>query len=147
MDSKAMQKYIEDRSTKCPMSDCWIWLRQVDKHGYGQFRKTSKSKWSKTHRVSIHAFKGIDPIGKCVLHICDVPSCVNPDHLYLGTQKENVRDMQQRGRSNYKGVPKTHCKYGHELTPENRLGKRADGCKICHKFRQQKYRQERKNSL
>jgi hypothetical protein len=132
--------YIREKSIPIPFAGCWIWMGQIDKDGYGQFRMCATDKWHKAHRASYELFVGEIPAGKNVLHTCDVPGCVNPAHLYIGTQKDNVRDMQERGRANYVGNPKSKCKRGHELSAGNRLGKRGQDCKICHRMRQEKYR-------
>jgi hypothetical protein len=58
----------------------------------------------KAHRASYEAFKGPIPDGMHVLHQCDVTECVNPDHLFLGTQLDNVRDMMTKGRAKKRGL-------------------------------------------
>lgn len=76
-------------------SGCRIWMGAVNEHGYG-----SLSAWGqryKAHRAAWELHYGEKPDGH-VLHRCDVPSCVNPDHLFLGTQADNMRDMARKGR-------------------------------------------------
>lgn len=75
---------------------CWNYTRFLDRDGYGllRFRRTSM----RTNRAAYWAFKGNIPDGIWVLHHCDNPSCVNPDHLYLGTLRENTYDMVARNR-------------------------------------------------
>lgn len=147
MDSKATREYIEKRSEPCPTTGCWLWTGQVCKNGYGQYRLTSKGKWHKAHRESLKAFKNLNIDGLGALHICDNKACVNPDHLYAGTQKDNVRDMLVRGRHKNGSEKHTHCKNGHELTDDNRLGSLKKDCKICHKHRQAKYREIKNASI
>jgi hypothetical protein len=78
---------------------CWVWQGTLFKNtGYGQI--TYNKKVGSTHRLSLHAFCGFDlKSEKMVLHRCDVRSCVNPDHLYVGTQSDNMRDMVDRYRN------------------------------------------------
>lgn len=76
--------------------DCWEWQGGVSACGYGMF-------WNGEKQVSAHRtallFEGLDiPSGMCVLHTCDNRICVNPDHLWLGTHKDNAIDMVNKGR-------------------------------------------------
>ena len=78
--------------------DCWNWIGEKKSGGYGIVRPIGPRKRLKAHRVSWELAKG-DILGDLnVLHKCDNPSCVNPDHLFLGTQLDNVRDMWAKGR-------------------------------------------------
>lgn len=79
-----------------PVTGCWEWTRCRDGHGYG--RVWDGERVSAAHRVAYVVYRGLIPIGKRVLHTCDNPPCFNPSHLYLGTQKDNVRDMIERRR-------------------------------------------------
>ncbi len=83
-------------------SGCWEWTGRRDDHGYGfirQGRGGLKSKRYPAHRMAFDWFKGGIPEGMLVLHECDNPPCVNPDHLRLGTQADNMRDMKMKGRA------------------------------------------------
>jgi len=79
-----------------PYSGCWLWVASIDSNGYGQFRNGRCLEWA--HRASWMLNKGEIPVGICVLHKCDTPVCVNPDHLFLGTQSDNTRDCIRKGR-------------------------------------------------
>ena len=78
-------------------SGCWIWLQYCLPQGHGRVFFRGRL-WS-THRAAWEAFKGPIPQGAHVLHKCDVPCCVNPDHLYIGDHAQNMRDVKERGRS------------------------------------------------
>jgi hypothetical protein len=78
--------------------ECWEWQASTNRHGYGWFFVDGEPKLA--HRVIADA-KGMDTDGELVLHHCDNPSCVNPNHLYIGTQADNMRDRAER--SDYSG--------------------------------------------
>lgn len=79
-------------------NDCWIWTGGCNQQGYGNFRVGIKIE--KAHRVSYRLFVGDLDDNLLVCHTCDNPPCVRPDHLFVGTQSENVEDMFQKGRGN-----------------------------------------------
>lgn len=88
--------YIEERVAIVPWSGCWLWELSIGNHGYGNARWGGKTQTA--HRLSYRAFVGEIPDDAFVLHSCDVKSCVNPDHLKLGTHAENMDDMARRCR-------------------------------------------------
>ena len=84
---------------------CWIFDGSIRKDGYGHVRFTGKRYLA--HRLYWIIFRGyIFDKNLHVLHKCDVRSCVNPDHLFLGTHTENMQDMMRKGRGNKKGPGK-----------------------------------------
>jgi hypothetical protein len=93
------KQYILDRSLE--IGDCWIWQQSTDKNGYGC--ACFNGVYLGAHRLSFMAFVGEIPSGIKVLHTCDIPSCVRPQHLFLGSHQDNMDDMVKKGRS-AKGV-------------------------------------------
>jgi len=87
-------KYIKNLSTQC-----WDWQAQKDKDGYGVFSFNQRP--IQAHRASFLIYKGDIPRKFLVCHHCDNPSCVNPEHLFLGTNSDNMQDMLNKGRGNY----------------------------------------------
>jgi hypothetical protein len=77
---------------------CWLWTGGKCKVGYGQYWRPA-DKQVLAHRHSYEIYKGKIPNGLVVRHTCDNPSCVNPNHLIVGTYKENSKDMVDRNRS------------------------------------------------
>lgn len=77
---------------------CWEWIGYKDKHGYGVVKFSSKS--LRAHRVAWVIANGEIPNGLLICHHCDNRKCCNPDHLFLGTHKDNVQDRDAKGRAN-----------------------------------------------
>jgi len=77
-------------------NDCWVWKKSKQKQGYGVI--TYKRKVQLAHRVSFKIFNGYLPDDLYVCHKCDNPSCCNPDHLFLGTNSDNIKDAFSKGR-------------------------------------------------
>jgi hypothetical protein len=133
---------------------CWEWTGPTkgNKTDYGVV--TLHGKTMSASRAVWFLVNG-DPGELFVLHTCDNSMCVKPDHLYLGTQQDNVRDREERGRGNVRAMvavaaklksSKPFCKHGHPLAGRN-LHLRKDGreCKACHVIRQREWTR-RKNA-
>jgi hypothetical protein len=88
-----------------PATGCWMWTGGRNQDGYGRFFRLEggRQRQYRAHRVSYEVHCGPIPEGMFVCHRCDTPACVNPDHLFLGTPKDNVVDMIEKGR---RGTPK-----------------------------------------
>ena|ERR1700687_203803 len=113
------------------ITPCWLWTGCVDKDGYSVtrigYRKIS------AHKAAFIFFYNFEP-QLHVCHKCDIPGCFNPEHLFEGTQKDNIQDAVSKGR--HRSQKKTHCKNGHEFTVENtyirlRNGKEERRCRAC----------------
>lgn len=79
-----------------PNTGCWLWAHGTNEHGYGQF--WDGRSMQKAHRVSFRLHGGDLSEGRAVCHKCDTPACVNPAHLWIGSQQDNVTDMRRKGR-------------------------------------------------
>lgn len=127
-----------EKVAKAPNGGCWNWIGQKSQLGYGRIMIGSRTDNSRrkvfAHRVSyeLHFGKISDDLVVC--HKCDNPGCVNPQHLFLGTQKDNMADAKEKGRVR-KPENNTHCRNGHEYTPENTvaLGEGRRACRRCRR--------------
>jgi len=98
------QEYIINRSIPEPNTGCWLWLGSTKGKGrlksYGNiYLRNSKNIGA--HRFSYEAFNGKAPQDAWVLHRCDNPSCVNPEHLFLGDRAANSLDRKRKNRGNF----------------------------------------------
>ena len=114
---------------------CWLWTgSRQGKYGYLHQGSHSVRSPIRPHRFSWEIHFGKIPEGLWVLHHCDVPLCVRPDHLFLGDRKANMLDAARKGRICTIGHSRlTHCKRGHAFTSENtyRDGKGHRRCRTC----------------
>ena len=134
-----MQNYEERFFQKVNKTDsCWLWIGAKNNKGYGSFRFNNKN--MSAHRFSYQNFKGEIPEGLYVCHDCDIPACVNPEHLTLGTPKYNNKDMVSKNRQGQSSRPQTHCARGHEFAVvgvkiQIKKGKVNRSCRECAKMR------------
>ena len=122
---KKLLEFVNKRIKKAP-NGCWEWTGSVNDKGYGLIYVEGKSK--RAHRITYQLFKSEIPKGLFICHHCDNPGCVNPEHLFVGTQKDNMQDCIRKGRfvrPTKNGKPsnqntnKTHCIRGHPFDKEN----------------------------
>lgn len=93
--------------------DCWLWLGPRDKDGYGLFsgsRRNGRQRHYRCHRFAWHATHGVSAGKLLVCHHCDNPTCVRPDHLFLGTARDNFHDCLDKGRYSPKGAGNASAK-------------------------------------
>lgn len=83
-----------------PGTRCWIWIGAINENGYGVFSDSDRKAWL-ANRASWELHNGPISDGMEVMHKCDRPACVNPDHLCLGTHADNMRDMKNKRRHSY----------------------------------------------
>lgn len=119
-----LRQRLESKVIRITESGCWVFTDALNHAGYGWFRINGKSRYA--HRIAYEEFVGPIPEGLQLDHLCKVRCCINPNHLEPVTCKENLR----RSTIYDKNRNKTHCKYGHEFTPENTYIKQ-NGCRLC----------------
>lgn len=149
---KSLEERFWSKVEKGGPNDCWPWQGTKNRLGYGTIDlRLTEGKLVMAHRVSWGLANSTNPPNEMfVCHSCDNPGCVNPAHLWLGTPRDNMRDMIAKGRQRLPGRPagsrnrpKTHCRHGHEFSPENThvvstTGERV--CLICRRARGEAYK-------
>lgn len=96
---RPLKDRFDEKVRKAP-SGCWLWVGYRMQHGYGTIGLGRVVDGKATaHRVAYELYVGPIPPGMYVLHRCDNRACVRPDHLFLGTQQDNVDDMHSKGRA------------------------------------------------
>ena len=140
------EKYVKRFDSKWnldPKTGCWNWAACRDRNGYGRGGFEGETRLA--HRVSWMIVFGRLSSEVFLCHRCDNTSCVNPAHLFTGTQADNMEDMFAKGRAEANiciiYVKQTHCKRGHSLAGSKHLV-RASGervCRACHNERNRAY--------
>lgn len=123
-------------------SGCWVWKRAVMNTGYGILRHDGRNQLA--HRVSYELAKGKIPPGMQIDHLCRHPTCINPDHLEVVTQAENMRRGYLSMSNKMRALERTHCKRGHELSGENVIVTPTHrSCRQCINERAKKHYQKK----
>ena len=158
---RSLEDRFFDRVIPEPNSGCWLWEGSQIRGGYGVISLGGRDGANiSAHRASMIIHGHVLPHGSIVLHKCDNPPCVNPDHLTIGTQSDNMRDMVAKGREYSRdlrslrmkgkaqnriakigsdhwnfGNRQSTCKHGHEMTSENIIigSDGARRCKLCNR--------------
>lgn len=139
MDDKILLRFWSKVIVK---EGCWGWSGTVLKKDnravfcvHGKTIIAARFSWEVASKKKI-------PHGMFACHKCDNPECTNPDHIFIGTRVDNAQDCIRKGRFKYPPrdvwAGRTHCKNGHEFTPENTAKHRngnARRCKMCNKLR------------
>ena len=119
-------------------SGCWLWNKSKNIKGYGTIFAHGRA--TRVHRFSYESFYGPVPKGLVLDHICRVRNCVNPTHLRLVTNKENILAGEGLAAKNAR---KTHCKHGHSLSGENvYMWHGFRSCRVCHNRVNENYRKK-----
>ena len=142
--NRSIRERFEEKFSPVPFSGCWLWTARVNECGYGTFGLSTTVPSVLAHRMAWTLYVDKIPEGMLVCHRCDVPCCVNPNHLFLGSNKDNVHDAMAKGRYPQQWI--THCTYGHEFTTENTIlrknGSRA--CRECSRFHWRNYARKKR---
>ena len=98
--SKTLEQRFNEKWVENSETGCWDWTASTFPSGYGRIREGGReTNHVGAHRISYKLHVGEIPSGLCVCHRCDRRCCVNPDHLFLGTHEDNMRDMVEKGRA------------------------------------------------
>lgn len=109
---------------------CWLWTGATSA-GYGQFKHSGVNATVSVHRLAYESLVALIPPGLHVCHRCDVPTCVNPAHLFIGTHRDNMRDSSSKGRARGRFSGAVMCGNGlHVLSGANAYI-RPEGWRSC----------------
>lgn len=132
-DARPFEERFWDKVAKRGPGECWLWTGSFFQTGYGQVCRDGKN--FPAHRIAWELANGESLGNRWCLHSCDNRPCVNPAHLRPGDASDNMADASERCR--FPNQHLTHCRQGHEYTPENTIrlarpnNRSARACKIC----------------
>ena len=140
---RTLDETFEKHTYRDPNCGCWFWTACLDESGYGRLG-TKLYKERGAHRVSYLHFRGAIPNGLQIDHLCKIKSCVNPWHLEVVTQQENIK-RSSRPKDTHRNGRKTHCSKGHPFNVENTWHEKSGGsikrhCKECNRINAIKWR-------
>lgn len=122
------------RVAMIPGHACWEWIGSIAQgSGYGRIPLGTRQHWAYAHRVSWQLHRGPIPGEMCVLHRCDNRTCVNPDHLFLGTRTDNAADRDAKGRT-CRGEDRPHRLTRIQVDEIRRRYKRGNGFALAAEF-------------
>lgn len=145
IDFEKLKRLIEEKCHPEPNTGCLLWPGARHQFGYGSIRY--KKKTYSAHRIIYQAHFGKIKSNDVVRHKCDVPQCCNIEHLLIGTQADNMKDVsiRNRARNQYSGA--VYCKNSHLFSLITKGGIRKKICRICNNETQKKRRANNKRPL
>ncbi len=123
---------FESRLVYEPNSGCWLWDGHVDVNGYARMKVSGPC--DRLHRVSYEHFVGTIPGGLHVCHQCDIRSCVNPAHLFIGTHQDNMADMAAKGRARGGGSTRKRLSLDELLEIKDAISSGTPATTIARRF-------------
>lgn len=139
--TKSFEQRFWSKVERRGADDCWPWLAGTNQLGYGRISTTRAAGPILAHRASYELANGTMPAGLIVCHRCDNPRCVNPAHLYAGTNAQNTDDMVKRGR--HRAAAITACPNGHPYVPGSYYQYGGRQCRACSLARAAEQRRRR----
>lgn len=140
-EARAVERFLAKIDRTTDNGGCWEYTGCKYPTGYGHINTTildrAYNHRGYAHRLSYAIVNGRIPYGACVLHHCDNPSCVKPDHLYLGTQKQNMEDRERKGRGGWRKPRLTEEEVNtiqmqaRNGIPKEEIAKMWDRCWMC----------------
>ncbi len=130
-----------------PNSGCWLWIGTGVNNGYGQFYDRTSNRMVLATRWIYREVHGETPLDEDICHKCDVRCCVNPDHLFSGTRKDNMQDALSKGR--LPNATRSYCSRGHKYSAETTKRYRGPNqriCLLCQRLHKNKRDQQKRES-